>query len=152
MPSELSRLKIQEKGHICEFPYVRKQAVIKAATELVNQHLVLLFWEHNTVKSSENEHYSPIIGPVGAGFFYDIFEKTTFRNIISIKQICIKWLYRTNSVSVKEQNFGKGDRHRHRHRHRHRQSVPKNFNCLISCKLKTTVLTRSVFIFSKSSS
>ena len=27
----------------------------------------------------------------------------------------------------------------------------KNFNCLISCKLKTTVLTRSVFIFSKSS-
>ena len=43
VPLELSRLKIQGKGHICKFPCVRKQAVIKAATELVNQHLVLLF-------------------------------------------------------------------------------------------------------------
>ena len=27
--------------------------------------------------------------------------------------------------------------------------VPKNFNCLISCQLETTVFTRPVFIFSK---
>ena len=70
MPLELSPLKIQEKGHICKISCAQKYAVIKAATELVNQHSVLLFWEHNTVKSSEKEHYSPRIDPAEAGFFY----------------------------------------------------------------------------------
>ena len=35
-----------------------------------SRHLVLLFWEHNSLKSSEKEQHSSRIGPAEAGFFY----------------------------------------------------------------------------------